>query len=71
MACPERGQHFGGPTLEQFILRTQTDEFVRQKVAEVLAVNVPTATALLDRLDRPAGTISFLRTLNDARLIAR
>ncbi|MGW0231443.1 Tc toxin subunit A-related protein [Actinopolymorpha singaporensis] len=57
------------PVLEGMLLRTQTDAYVHQQVAGALDVDVPSATALLDTLHVPSGTVSLLRTLTDTRLI--
>ncbi len=62
---------FVQPGLEAFLLRTQTENFIRQKTAEVFQLDVPSAAALLDGLRLPGGSNSLLLTINDARLLQR
>ena len=59
------------PALAHFLVRTQKEAFLRQKVAEVLQVDVPTASVLLTGLQLPGLTATLLQSLNDPRLLDR
>lgn len=54
-----------------FLLRTQREGFVRQKIAEVLELNVPAASALLGGLHLQGVADPLLSSINDPRLIDR
>lgn len=59
------------PELESFLLRTQREGFVRQKIAEVLLLNVPAASALLGGLHLQGVAHTLLLSIDDLRLIDR
>ncbi|MFE7077103.1 neuraminidase-like domain-containing protein [Streptomyces sp. NPDC057620] len=59
------------PALESLLLRSATDDFVRQQVAGAFGLNEPSAAALLDGLRVPGTTDTLLRALNDVRLTER
>jgi hypothetical protein len=59
------------PELELFLLRTQKDNFIREKIAEVLQLDVPTTGAMLTSLRLPSATDTLLQNINDARLLDR
>ena len=59
------------PELESFLLRTQKEGFVRQKIAEVVQLNVPAASALLGGLHLQGVAHTLLDSINDPHLIDR
>jgi hypothetical protein len=59
------------PALEAFVLETQKEALIRQKVGEVFQLDSPSVDSLLDELRLPALTEPLLTTINDARLLAR
>lgn len=62
---------FVQPPLETFLLKTQQEALIRQKVAELLQLDTPSASALLDTLNVPDSAVTMLAALNDVRLLAR
>ncbi|MDP2621002.1 MAG: neuraminidase-like domain-containing protein [Hyphomicrobiales bacterium] len=62
---------FVQPQLQTFLLKTQQEAFIRQKVAELLQLDTPSASALLDTLSVPGSAVTILAALNDVRLLAR
>jgi hypothetical protein len=62
---------FVQPALETFLLQTQKETFVRQKVAEALRLDVPSASALLTGLHLQGSSDNLLQTINDGRLLER
>ncbi|MBW8876246.1 MAG: peptidoglycan-binding protein [Acidobacteria bacterium] len=59
------------PALEAFLLQTQKEAFIRQKIAEVLQLDVPSAGALLTGLHLQGVADTLLQSINDPRLLAR
>lgn len=59
------------PALESYLRTTQSEEFIRQKVAEALRLDVPSAATLLSGLNLPGSADPLLTRLNDPRLIAK
>jgi hypothetical protein len=59
------------PELEAFLVRIHQEAFVAQKTAEVLQLDVPSATALLLGLRLAGSTKSLLNHIDDPRLIDR
>jgi hypothetical protein len=59
------------PELERFLLQTSKEAFIREKIAEILQLDVPSAGALLTGLHLAAATANLLATINDDRLLAR
>lgn len=59
------------PALEIFLRRTQNEAFIRQNTAEVLQLDVPSASALLNSLHLPGFASTLLQSINDARLLDR
>ena len=59
------------PALEASLLKMQTETFVRQKIAEVLQLDVPSTSALLTGLRLPGGADTLLQSINDTRLLNR
>jgi len=59
------------PELEAFLQQTQKETFVHEKIAEALALEVPSVTILLTRLKLPGSTSILLQEINDPRLLAR
>jgi hypothetical protein len=57
------------PALEGFLLQTQQETFIRQKVAEVLQLDVPSASVLLSGLRLPSVTGTLLQSINETRLL--
>jgi len=57
------------PALEAFLLQTQQEDFIRQKVAEVLQLNVPSASVLLSGLHLPGVIETLLQSINATRLL--
>lgn len=55
--------------LEGYLLRRQKDDAIRQGLATAVDLDVPTATALLDRVRLPGATVALLRTVDDGRLV--
>lgn len=53
------------------LLQTQKEAFIRQKVAEVLQLDVPSAGALLTGLRLKGATVPLLQSINDPRLLAK
>ncbi|HET9454498.1 MAG TPA: neuraminidase-like domain-containing protein [Gemmatimonadaceae bacterium] len=59
------------PELEEFILRTQTEELIRQKTADALGIDVPSAAAMLDQLHLSGDSSTLMERIDDARLLMR
>ncbi|MEU6352030.1 neuraminidase-like domain-containing protein, partial [Streptomyces sp. NPDC047072] len=59
------------PALETFLLTTQQASYIAQQSADLLRLDVPTATALLAALHLPGATGTLLQDLDDPRLLAR
>jgi Tc toxin complex TcA C-terminal TcB-binding domain/Neuraminidase-like domain len=57
------------PILEAFLLQVQKEALIRQKAAEALQIDVPSATLLLDQLQLPADPTLLLQVLNDLHLL--
>lgn len=60
---------YAQPELEAFLLRTQKETLIRQKVSELLLLDVPSASSLLSGLQLPGGTSTLLQSINDPRLL--
>ncbi len=59
------------PALEAFLLRTQQQALIRQKVAEGLQLDVPSTGLLLDGLHLAGDAATLLQDLDDPRLLDR
>ncbi|MBC7684982.1 MAG: hypothetical protein H7176_07095, partial [Bdellovibrionales bacterium] len=59
------------PELEAFLVRTQQDAAVVQKVAELFQLNVPAAGLLLAQLRLAGSAMPLLARINDSRLLVR
>jgi len=57
------------PDLERFLLKTAKEAFIREKIAEVLQLDVPSGGALLTALHLPGAAETLLETVNDKRLL--
>ena len=57
------------PALEAFLLQTQKDDFIRQKTAEMLQLDVPSTGVLLTSLQLPGTASTLLQSINDTRLL--
>lgn len=62
---------FVQPKLQAYLLQQQQDELIRQKVAELFQLDMPSASALLDALHVPGMAMTLLTALNDMRLLAK
>lgn len=63
--------NFVQPLLQTFLLQTQKEAFIGQKVAEVLGIDVPSAGFLLGGLRLQGETKTLLQNINDTRLLDR
>jgi Tc toxin complex TcA C-terminal TcB-binding domain/Neuraminidase-like domain/Putative peptidoglycan binding domain len=59
------------PALEAFLLQEQKEALLRQKMAEVLQLEVLTASELLTQLHLAGTTNTLLQTLNDTKLLSK
>ncbi|HEY6409503.1 MAG TPA: hypothetical protein VIY29_18750, partial [Ktedonobacteraceae bacterium] len=59
------------PALEAFLLQEQKEALIRQKTAEVLQLEVPTANELLTLLHLPGTTNTLLQTTNAPTLLSK
>ncbi|CAM5487717.1 Virulence plasmid A protein OS=Streptomyces fumanus OX=67302 GN=GCM10018772_40510 PE=4 SV=1 [Streptomyces fumanus] len=59
------------PALETYLLTTRREAYIAQSCADLLALDVPTATVLLGALHRPGATGTLLADLDDPRLLER
>lgn len=59
------------PALEAFLLQAQKETLIQQKIAEVLSLEVPTATELLTGLHLAGSPDTLLQTINDANLLTK
>lgn len=59
------------PALEACLLQAQKENVIEQKVAEVLSLEVPSATDLLTGLHLPGSANTLLQSLNDARVLSK
>lgn len=70
-AGPGPNPHFNyfQPVLEAFLLKTQQESFVHEKLAEVFQLDVPTTNLLLTQLETPGTSKTLLQSINDVRLL--
>jgi len=59
------------PELEKFLLKTQSEAFIKQKTAELLQLDAPTVNELLTQLHLPGLADTLLLTIDDVRLLNR
>jgi hypothetical protein len=57
------------PSLEAFLLKTQSEAYIQQKAAELFQLDAPTANQLLTRLHLSGTSNSLLQSINDAKLL--
>lgn len=62
---------FVQPKLQAYLLQLRQDELIRQKVAELLQLDMPSASALLDALHVPGTATTLFTALKDKRLLAK
>jgi hypothetical protein len=55
--------------LETFLLQTQQEAFIHQKIAEALQLDVPSASLLLTGLQLPGDASTLLENINDSSLL--
>lgn len=59
------------PALQTYLLQTQKEVFVKQKIAEFFQIEVPSANLLLTRLQLTGASATLLQHLNDIRLLQK
>ncbi|BAV06840.1 hypothetical protein SAMN05421788_102526 [Filimonas lacunae] len=57
------------PVLQGYLLQTKKEIFIKQKIAELLQLEVPVADALLTRLQLSGNTIALIQHLNSSNLL--
>jgi hypothetical protein len=62
---------FVQPALQVYLLSTQKEALIRQKVAQALQIDTSSASLLLNRLSLPADLPTLLQDIDDPRLLDR
>jgi hypothetical protein len=70
MSLEDRLDYFQ-PALQNYLLQTGKETFIKQKIAETFQVEVPSADLLLSQLKVSGSTASLLENLNDLKLLEK
>ncbi len=70
LAVEDRFQYFQ-PALQSYLLQAQKEIFIRQKVAELFQLEVPSGDLLLAQLQIAGSTNSLMQHLNDSKLLQK
>ena len=70
MTAENRFKYFQ-PALQNYLLQTGKEVFIKQKIAEIFQIEVPVADLLVSKLNISGSSNTLLQNLNDAKLVER